>query len=174
MRAIVSYCRLILFVLGVLAGVQVPHFVDQYGKSLQSHYLESEKSISEFRQEAEKYFDGDLEQLIAYYKQSDDRVFAEGGDSIDAIYQRYLLLQKALTEFGSSPFNAYQQTFLAPVSDIRQEVRNNFSYAIQLTPTAIGMGLVIGFILAVIGEIVMRLILWPLKQNNRAKRYTPQ
>lgn len=166
MRTVLSYCRLIVFVFGVLAGVQVPHFVDQYGKALQSHYLESDRSLAEFQQEADKFFDGDLQRLIDYYKQSDDQVFEQGGQSIDAIYQRNQQLEQALEAFQSSRWNAFRQAFLQPLTDIRNEVTSNFNYAIQLTPTAISSGLLIGVLLAVMTELLLRLLAWPLTRRR--------
>lgn len=178
MRVIFSYLRLSLFVLGVLAGVQVPHFVDQYGKALQSHYLEIEQNIQQFQQEADKYFNGDIQQLIAYYKASDDKVFVEGGESIDTIYQRYQRLRHKYQQFQQDSWSAYQQTFLSPVNSVRAEVRANYDYAIRLTPDAIAVALVIGFILAAISEIVLRLITWPFRMQRRvkpeaSKKYSP-
>ncbi len=171
MRIIYSYGRLILFVLGVLAGVQVPHFVDQYGKALQSHYLEIQQNLAQFKQEADKYFDGDLEKLIAYYKASDDHVFKDGGDSIDNIYQRYQQLQIAHKNFQSGSLAAYQQTFLSPVGSIRQEVRQSYDYAIRLTPDAIITALIIGFLLACVGELLLRLLLWPVNRKPRGEQH---
>lgn len=174
MRVIFSYLRLSLFVLGVLAGVQVPHFVDQYGKALQSHYLEVEQNIEQFQQEADKYFNGDIQQLIAYYKASDDKVFVEGGDSIDTIYQRYKTLRDKYQQFQYDAWSAYRQTFLFPVNSVRTEVQTSYDYAIRLTPDAIVIALVIGFILAAIGEIVLRLITWPFKTQRRVRPKAPK
>ena len=95
MGIFISYLRMVLLIIGVLAGIQLPGFVDQYGKSLQAHLIESERSLNEFRDEAEKFFDGSIEELIAHYQASDDRVFQEGGQSINAIFQRYQQLNKA-------------------------------------------------------------------------------
>ena len=51
MRKILDYLRLLLFTGGVLIGVQVPGFIDQYGKSLEAHLLESSQSLKEFQRE---------------------------------------------------------------------------------------------------------------------------
>lgn len=112
MAIFTSYLRIILLISGVLAGIQLPGFVDQYGKSLQAHMIESERSLNEFRDEAEKFFDGSIEELIAHYQASDDRVFQEGGQSINAIYQRNQLLEQAYRSFSQNAWSAYQQAFL--------------------------------------------------------------
>ena len=55
-----SYLRLALFALGLLLGVQVPGFIDDYAKRVEAHRLESEQSLSGFRETARRFFDGDM------------------------------------------------------------------------------------------------------------------
>ena len=153
---LLSYLRLIIFTGGLLAGIQLPAYVDQYGKSLQAHYLEAELALDEFRDEARKFFGGDLDRLIAHYHQSNDKVFNEGGNSIEAVRNRTLLLQQSLHDFKSSAFNAYKLTFLTPVADIQQEVRQNFSHTITLQPQVIVFGLCSGLLLAVFCELLFK------------------
>lgn len=169
MRILLSYFRLMLFVLGVLAGVQVPHFIHQYGNALAAHYEESQRALDEFQQEADRFFDGDIEQLIRYYQQSDDKVFVEGGKSIAAIYQRNQQLGKALQDFHQSRFNAFRQVFLQPIDDIRAQVQQQYTYAIQLTPTAIVSGLSLGLLVAIASETLLRLLFWPLMRSRRQR-----
>lgn len=168
MSVFTSYLRIILLIFGVLAGIQLPGFVDQYGKSLNAHLIESERSLDEFRDEAEKFFDGDIEQLIAHYEASDDVVFQEGGQSISAIYQRHQLLLRALNEFNENAWSAYIQAFVSPVADIQQEVRSDFSYTVKLSPGAILFGLVCGLVLAIIGELFIRLLARPFRRSQHS------
>lgn len=156
MTTILSYLRLLLFLAGVLIGIQVPGFVDQYGKSLESHYLESGKNLREFQEDADKYFEGDIEELIAHYKKDKDPVFTSGGESIDSIYQRNINLKKALANFKQGSFSAYTQVFLSPVKDIRSEVWRAYTYTIKLDPSAIVVGLTSGLILAIVAEFAVR------------------
>lgn len=171
MRVLYSYLRLMTFILGVLIGVQVPHFVDQYGKALQSHWLESQQALSEFQQEADRYFDGDMAKLIAYYRESNDQVFVDGGDSIDAIYQRNQQLQQALKSYREGLHAAYWQTFANPQLDIRREVMHSYTYAIQLTPHAMALGLLLGLIVAAIIESLLRLIILPLRKKKPGEQH---
>lgn len=143
-----SYLRLTLFLGGVLIGVQVPMFVDQYGKSLESHFLESERSLHEFKDEAQKHFGGSMEKLIAHYKKSGDPVFHDGGKSIQAIYGRNLELKEAIGLFRKGSWNAYTQAFLAPIPDVQNEVLKNYTYSVKLDFDAIFFGLVSGLFLS--------------------------
>lgn len=171
MRVIFSYFRLITFISGLLIGVQVPHFVDQYGKALQSLWLESEQALSEFQQEADRYFDGDMEKLIAYYRKSDDQVFIDGGDSISAIYQRNQQLKQALANYRQGLKESYWHTFVHPQADIRQEVMQSYTYAIQLTPHAMAVGVILALLLAVLTESLLRLLLLPWRKKKRGVKH---
>jgi Protein of unknown function (DUF2937) len=153
---ILSYIRIFFFLGGTLAGIQVPYFVDQYGKSLASHYLESQKGIDEFQNDADKYFGGSIEALVAHYRNSGDAVFSDGGDSIQAIYNRYLALKKSLSSFKSNVWNAYYQALLVPVADVHDEVRSNYSYAVKLDTESVGFGLFSGLLLTVVIEFALR------------------
>ncbi|MBN2700034.1 MAG: DUF2937 family protein [Methylothermaceae bacterium] len=152
MAVIVDYLRLILFLGGALVGVQIPGFVDQYGKGLESHFLESKQNLEEFQRDADRYFGGNLEKLIAHYKSNGDRVFHAGGESIDAIYRRNLILKNAVADFRESYFSALSQVFFNPVPEIRSEVWNNYTYFVKLDFSAIAIGLTVGLVGAGLAE----------------------
>jgi len=155
---IFSYLRLILFLGGMLIGIQLPMFVDQYGKSLQAHFIESDNSLNEFRDEAATFFDGDIEKLISHYRASPDRVFQAGGGSIENIYRRYQILKRALAEFNTGSWQAYAQALFQPVTDIQREVRDSYSYAVKLDSEAIVFGLACGLIASVLVESVLHIL----------------
>jgi Protein of unknown function (DUF2937) len=153
---LLSYLRIFLFLGGTLVGIQVPFFVDQYGKSLESHYLESQRSISEFQDDANKHFHGSIEALITHYKNSGDAVFKDGGASIQAIYNRYLVLKESLAKFKSNAWSAFSQALFSPVADVSEEVRKHYSYAVKLDPAAVAFGLCSGLLLAAVIESLLR------------------
>lgn len=158
MTTIFSYIRIFIFLGGTLASVQVPLFVDQYGKSLEAHFLEAENALNEFQDDANKYFDGNIEALIAHYKQSGDKVFNDGGTSIQSLLERYLFLKKNFTRFTGSQWQAYVQALFTPVAEVQEEVWHNFSYALILEPRSLLFGLVAGLLLASFVEVVLRLL----------------
>ncbi len=162
-----SYIRMFIFFGAALAGIQIPAFVDQYGKSLQAHLAESRIALTAFQDDADKYFGGSLEKLIAHYVGNTDQVFNEGGRSIQSIYDRNQLLAANLAQFQRSSWSAYTQAMLAPVADVREEVWNNYSYVIQLKPWAIAFGLVMGVIFASVAELVLRIIFGVPRLFNR-------
>ena len=76
-----AYIRFAIFATGILIGIQVPSFVDQYAKRIDAHYQEVSFNISGFQKTANSLFGGDLEALIAYYDGSNDTVFRSDSES---------------------------------------------------------------------------------------------
>jgi len=162
MRIAIEYIRLCLFFGAALIGIQVPSFVEQYGQRLQSHALESNASLGEFQADADRYFNGDIEELIEHYKNSKDRVFVDGSKSIGAISNRNTLLVRSLEQFNASPVSAYQATFLTPVDDIRKEAWTHYDHSIRLKPISIVWALGLGAVVALLCEILIRITLFVL------------
>jgi len=145
-----EYFRLILFIPAMLCGLQLPGFVDQYGKSLSSHLNEAAASLNEFQDDADKYFNGSLEKLIQHYSASNDQVFNDGGQSIQAIYQRHALLKSALTRFGENEYGPYYQSFIEPIPDIQQEVWQAFTHTVVQDSSSIVIGVLCGIHVALL------------------------
>ncbi|MDY0376505.1 MAG: DUF2937 family protein [Desulfobacterium sp.] len=173
MELFFSYIRVFVFLGCTLVGIQVPAFVDQYGKSLESRLIESQIALNEFQDDADKYFDGSVEELIAHYKKNDDQVFNEGGRSIQSIYDRNIMLVSSFAQFESSSWSAYTQALISPVPDVRREVWKNYSYAIQLNPSAVAFGLITGLIFTLVIELLLRLLCNAPKLLYRRFQTTP-
>ena len=161
MNKLAEYIRLILFIAALLCGLQLPGFVDQYGKSLHAHLNEAKLSLAEFQDDADKYFNGDLEALIEHYLSSNDQVFNEGGQSIQAIYQRHKLLESALLRYKENAYSPYYQSLLEPLPDIQREVWKSFTHTVVLDSSAIGVGIVSGILVILVFSLftgVLKLI----------------
>jgi hypothetical protein len=164
MRRIIDYLRLLFFTGGVLVGVQVPAFIDQYGKTLEAHLLESSLNLKEFQKDAERYFDGNLDKLIAHYLNNEDPIVKDGGNSIAAIYTRNQTLTQVWKIFTASTYSAYAHVILNPLKDIENEVWRNYSYSIILNLSAVISGLTCGFILSLIIDISSLLVIGSIQR----------
>ncbi|GIU19493.1 hypothetical protein TUM4644_07350 [Shewanella colwelliana] len=154
-RRLMDYLRLLLFVCGVLLGVQVPAFVDQYGQRLQAHTIEAKHSLAEFQRDADRFFDGDIEKLISHYQQNPDAVINAGGESIHTIYLRYQHLDSALKQFNQTAYSGFRQVAFEPLADIRSEAWHNFTHTIMLDSRAMTIGLMLGLLLAMLCELLL-------------------
>ena len=112
--------------------------------------------MQKFNEDAEKYSDGSIEQLITCYLNSHDPIFRDGGASIKSNYDRYNLLNTKLAVFKKNQWAAYTQVLLTPVKDIRAKVLNEFTYAITLAPASLVFGLVIALLITLSIESIVR------------------
>ena len=123
-----------------------PGIVDQYGKNLGSRTAESVRSLSEFQDDADRYFDGDLNKLIEHYAKKNDPVIISGGESIAALLLRNQQLVKAQKSFNSSIYNQYFHVFITPIAEISLDVWTNYTYKVVLNGSAISVGVVSGLL----------------------------
>ena len=153
MNKLMEYCRLVLFVFGVLVGIQLPSFVGQYGQSLQARLLESNSSVAVFQDDADRYFGGDMNKLIDHYAKKKDPVINSGGESISALMSRNRYLEVALRDFNQSIYSQYLHVFVRPIIEVRDNVWQHYSFSVVLNMTAILFGLAAGLL----GSIVLDL-----------------
>lgn len=151
-----DYFRLIAFLGAALIGVQVPSFVDVYGLQLQAHLNESNLSLSAFQKDADKYFNGDLQQLVSYYQAKPDPIISDGGETIYLLLERNTQLKTAFREFKKSTFNRYTHALYTPLKDIHKETWSSYDYAIKLNTSGIIWALIAGFSLSLLLEITLK------------------
>ncbi len=89
-----SYLRLALFALGLLVGVQVPGFIDDYSKRVEAHRIESEQGLKGFRETAKRFFKGDLVALVGHYQASADPVMRSDAQSLGTLVERSAFLER--------------------------------------------------------------------------------
>ena len=77
-----SYLRMMLFALGLLAGVQIPGIVDLYYQRLDARLQQASLSLAPFQRTADQHFGGDLDALIAHYGASQDPVFTQDATTL--------------------------------------------------------------------------------------------
>lgn len=170
MRTIIEYLRLSLFVGGALIGVQVPSFVEQYGQRLESHLLESRTSLEGFQLDADKYFDGNIENLVQHYAKNADPVINDGADSIADLNARSIFLQRSWAVFNAGFQQRYWHAFVSPVTTIRAETWAGFDFALRLDASAITWALSFGFIFSALVELFLQLIGFMTRALNNIMR----
>ncbi|MBT1449938.1 DUF2937 family protein [Glaciecola sp. XM2] len=89
-----DYFRLCFFACAILLGLQVPNFMVQYEQRVDAQLIEAKSALSGFAFTANRYFEGDLNKLIAHYRASDDVVFQQDANSIEGIVERVAYLEQ--------------------------------------------------------------------------------
>ena len=123
-----SYLRLILFTLGLLLGVQVPGFINDYAKRVEAHLIEAQTGLQGFQKTAEQFFNGDLQALVAHYRASDDPVFRSDADSLGTLLTRQRLLDDQFQAMQGPWYKRALQVAYAADPAIREETLQGYTY----------------------------------------------
>jgi hypothetical protein len=170
---LLSYLRLVLFAIGLLVGVQVPGFINDYAKRVEAHLIEAQNGLRGFESTAQQFFNGDLQALVAHYRASDDPVFRSDANSLGTLLDRQLALDKQFQAMQGPWYVRALQVAVAADPAIRLETWNGYSYQILLTPEAMGWGLGGAMLLSFGLECLFRLIDWVVLGGKRLRQSRP-
>ncbi|MFJ2286536.1 DUF2937 family protein [Pseudomonas iridis] len=170
---LLSYLRLVLFAAGLLIGVQVPGFINDYAKRVEAHLIEAQTGLRGFQGTAEQFFKGDIQALVAHYRASEDPVFRSDADSLSTLLNRQIALDKQFQAMQGPWYIRFLQVVLAADPDIRKETWNGYSYQILLTPEAMIWGMSGALLLSFGIECVFRLIDWVVLGGRRLRQSRP-
>ncbi|MFW5908584.1 MAG: DUF2937 family protein [Desulfosalsimonas sp.] len=165
-----GYLRIVVFVCGLLAGVQLPGFMDQYQKSVDAHFREVKENLSGFQETADKFFRGDVESLISYYKDSDDPVFEIDAGSVEKIYKRWQMLKKEQEAVSGPWYKAALHIVFFHNDEILEETLSRYSYTVPLTPEAVAWGVGIAFIVSFAAEALLLALFFGIKRLAEGRR----
>ena len=168
-----SYLRLVLFTLGLLVGVQVPGFINDYAKRVEAHLIEAQTGLRGFESTAQQFFNGDLQALVAHYRASEDPVFRSDANSLGTLLDRQVALDKQFQAMQGPWYIRALQVAVAADPDIRLETWNGYSYQILLTPEAMIWGMSGALLLSFGIECLFRLIDWVVLGGRRLRQSRP-
>ena len=166
-----EYARLVTFSVGLLVGVQAPGFVDQYAKRVSAHYIEVQRSFSGFRETADRYFNGDVDALIAHHLASIDQVFKDEANTIRSLRDRMTALAAEATALRGSLLTQIVHVTIAADREILAETTTAYSYTVPLAPAAIVCGVTGGFGAALLVEAILIGTLGLFRNSRRSGRH---
>ncbi len=164
-----SYLRLILFTLGLLIGVQVPGFINDYTKRVEAHLIEAQASLEGFQKTAVQFFNGDLQALVAHYRASDDPVFRSDAESLGTLLNRQRLLDDQFQAMQGPWYKRALQVAYAADPAIRQETLQGYTYQVLLSPEAIGWAMGAALLFSFVIEGFFRLVDWVVLGGKRQR-----
>lgn len=157
-----SYLRLLVFAFGLLVGVQVPGLVDDYGKRVAAQRAESEESLLGFRETAARFFNADLNALVAHYRASTDEVMRSDADSIAHLVSRSELLEAEWLAMQGPWYAQAWHLATGADRDLLGETLQAYRYQVLFTPEAILWGVICALLLAWLAELLVLLFGWML------------
>ncbi|MBS7661302.1 DUF2937 family protein [Pseudomonas lalucatii] len=155
-----SYLRLALFALGLLVGVQVPGFIDDYGKRVAAHRLESEQGLKGFRETARRFFKDDLQALVAHYRVSADPVMRSDAQSVAGLVERAHFLAREERAMQGGWYAQLWHLATAADDELLAETYRAYRYQVLLAPQAIAWGIASALLLAWTTEGLLLMLAW--------------
>jgi hypothetical protein len=162
-----DYLRMILFCGGLLIGIQIPAVVDQYAKRIDAHLTEAMDVFAGFQQTADRYFEGDIQNLIRHYTSSDDAVFKNDASNILFISNRVTHLKAEQVALKQSALLRTAHVLFFPDNKVFQQTLEQYSYMILINPEALLWGLVSGFLMASFFDLFFYVIGYLLRLKKR-------
>jgi hypothetical protein len=153
-----SYLRLALFALGLLVGVQVPGFIDDYSKRVEAHRLESEQGLKGFQETARRFFKGDLLALVGHYQASSDPVMRSDAQSVATLVERSAFLEREAKAMQGPWYGQVWHMATAADHELLEETLSAYRYQVLLAPEAIAWGIACAMLLAWLLESLALLI----------------
>lgn len=153
-----SYLRLVLFALGLLVGVQVPGFIDDYSKRVEAHRIESELGLKGFRETARRFFKGDLVALVGHYQASADPVMRSDAQSLGTLVERSAFLERESKAMQGPWYGQVWHLATAADHELLEETFAAYRYQVLLAPEAIAWGIACALMLAWLVESLLLLL----------------
>jgi len=146
---------LILFAAGLLFGVQIPNFVDQYQKRIDTHYLEASENFKGFQDIANRFHNGNIEELIKKHEASGDNTFNAEAEPLKKIFARKIRFEREHNALQTSLFGKVKHVAMAGDRETIEETYRAYSPGLPLDTTSIVWGLSISLVLITVFELLM-------------------
>jgi hypothetical protein len=165
-----SYLRMMLFALGLLAGVQIPGLVDLYYQRLDARLQQASLSLAPFQRTADQHFGGDLDALVNHYRTNPDPVFAQDATSLLHLVSQQQRLQQESAFQGKPWYRQLSHLLWQADPQLWQDTLQNYSYVVPLKHAAIFCGMTVGLLASLAGDLLLALILLPFRARQPAPR----
>ena len=153
MRLLKEYTIRLLFTAGILFGVQVPNFIDQYTQKVSAHYLEATENFSGFQATADKFHGGSVKALIERHENSNDPVFQSEAGPIKKLHSRIQAFSLELKALNTNLFGKIFHVAFKSDRSVFKETVSEYSATVPLNTDAIICGLLLGLVSALMCDI---------------------
>ncbi|ENY72165.1 hypothetical protein G114_09234 [Aeromonas diversa CDC 2478-85] len=164
-----SYLRMILFTLGLLAGVQIPGVLELYFQRVDARLQQAQVSLIPFQSNADEHFDGNLTALIQHYRTNPDPVVQRDATSIQSLVDQRTLLEREQAQQGAPWYRQLLHFASAADRTLVQDTLNHYNYLVPLNQAAIFCGLLVGLLGALLGDLLFAILAWPFRPAPRRR-----
>ena len=148
MKIIKDYFIRIAFAVGILLGVQVPNFMNQYIQRIDAHHSEARENLCGYQSIADRYHQGSIEKLIEKHEKSMDPTFRQEAVPIKALFAREARFKSEAEYLNANLFLQTLHVIFEGDREIIRETYDNYSATIPLNAEAIACGIIAGIFLS--------------------------
>ncbi|MCK5818619.1 MAG: DUF2937 family protein [Psychromonas sp.] len=148
------YTLNVVFVFGLIIGMQLPNFLAQYELRLDAHYIESKNQLLQYQTLASLLFNGDINALIQKHKDSHVAVFKAEVLVIENTLNRFNALQQEKDDLKGSILHKLYFLITKIHTPLFKETSLSYKAEIVLNQDAILMGLVLALFSSVFCELL--------------------
>lgn len=163
MNKINHYLSMLCFAAGIMLGVQLPNWVNQYVQRVDAHYREAELAIAPYQLLADQLFAGSMQALLDKHLQSHEPLFKREAEPISNQYQRWQYLQRLHQQLQGNFWQQLQQITMHADQDMVNETLDSYQATVPLNRLAIICGLLGGVLASIVYELVTGLLIRPFK-----------
>lgn len=165
-----SYLRMMLFALGLLAGVQIPGLIDLYYQRLDARLQQASLSLAPFQETADQHFNGDLTALVNHYRTNPDPVFAKDAASLQLLVSQRQTLQQESVYKHHPWYRQLSHLLLRADPLLWQDTLHNYGYVVPLNQAAILCGVAVGLMASLLGDLLLSLLALPFRPRQPLSR----
>jgi len=141
----------IIFAVGVLLFMQVPHFIDQYEQRLGGYYQAQVKNLAQYQQIANQQHQGNLSALIDEFESSSKRSVQQTGSHVREMSEQTEQLKNDVLVLASDSFiMKFSHVVTTLKVDIARAVIQTYKPAFPLSVEGLVCGLLGGVILSLL------------------------
>jgi hypothetical protein len=167
-----DYLRLCLFAIALLLGLQIPAFVKQYEQRVDARLIEAKTNLAGFNFTAERYFDGDINKLIAHYRASNDDVFQQDANSVESIVKRVSSLTEEAASLQSGPLFKAFHVLKRIHTPLFQETINAYAFVVPLNAFSLMWGAGLAVVLVLLLDILLACCKSVLRRKSKTAKIT--
>jgi len=172
MSKIHHYLSMLIFTAAVMLGVQIPNFVDQYGKRVDAHAKEVNIGFAEYVKISKKYGSGSIEELIKKHENSSDLTFQAEAEPIRQSYDRKKRFDAELIALKGGFWSQAFHVLIRSDREILTDTWDHYSANVPLNSQAAICGLSFGLLASLILELFWG-IFWKLFRRKPKTIETP-
>lgn len=166
---IYRYLLILIACTAVLAGIQIPNFIDQYEKRLDAHLIEVNTNLRGFQEVADRYHGGSMDALIREHEASESPTFKDEAKPLREMVARQQAFRQEQKMLNTHLAAKSWHIAVNGHPELLRETQGNYSYTVPLTEDAIITGAVFAGLILLTTEVIAAIVGLLFRRRRRQR-----